>query len=332
MQSVFVVLALFMLLLSAGGLLKKTLYEFFPLLLYIRTNGEFRVFVIFSCIVCASYELEKLLAPKQLIEHSAKALFKRTAFVLASVACITIFLAKPFASLPSINASMPAQLKYLIDEISFMQSLFIAAACAFALSVLYLYSFLKKNKLYFLFAFITDVIINCWFMLPITGVSQTPVSKMQAIIERSPDRFPIPSLQNGIARNPLTPEEENLIGSWSWYSKEINHAVPIDYPSMLKSTKAYFDSVKQGAAKDRSLAFLKNHDGHIVLKRFSPSNFEMSLTISQPDTLVLLQNNFPGWQAWVNEKEATLSLNRNTFLQVPVDKNTKTVTFCFSPF
>jgi hypothetical protein len=155
---------------------------------------------------------------------------------------------------------------------------------------------------------------------------------MQAIIERSPERFPIPSIRNEKARKPLTPEEENLIGSWNWYSKEINYAIPIDYPSMLKSTKDYFDSIDQGAAKERSLAFLKNSDELIVLKHFGPSKLEMGVTISQPDTLVLLQNYFPGWQVWVNEKEATLSPYKNTFLQIPVDKNTKKVSFRFSPF
>jgi hypothetical protein len=100
---------------------------------------------------------------------------------------------------------------------------------------------------------------------------------------------------------------------------------------MLNSTKDYLDSADQNPINERALAFLKNNDGRIVLKRFSPTKFEFALTVANADTLVLLQNNFPGWRAWVNEKEATLSLYESTFLQVPVDEKTRKVSFYFSP-
>jgi hypothetical protein len=332
MQLTFVILLFFMLLLSAGGFVKKELYEFLPFLRYIRTNGEFRVFVIFSCIVCVSYEFEKLLAQKDFFDISAKRLFILTSAVLATTSCLTIIFMEPYIPLSASNASIVIHLKYLIDGISFTQSFFIAATGAFLLSLFYLYSFHKKNKLFFFVAFSTDIIINSWLLLPITGVSQYPVSKIHGIIERSPYRFPIPSLNDGKEKKkPLTQEEEKLIGNWNWYSKEIVYAIPIDYPSMLNSTKDYLDSADQNPINERALAFLKNNDGRIMLKRFSPTKFEFALAVANADTLVLLQNNFPGWRAWVNEKEATLSLYESTFLQVPVDEKTRKVSFYFSP-
>jgi hypothetical protein len=179
---------------------------------------------------------------------------------------------------------------------------------------------------------VLDVIINSWLLLPITGVSQTPTEKIQAVLNRQPEGFPPPPLRYIPEQKPLTPQEEKWIGNWNWYSKNIVYESKIDYPSKLKSTEAFFEAGDTAAVKNKPALFLKSGNGRMEWKRFGPTKMELATAIQAPDTIVLLQNYFPGWRIWVNEKVVPITRYQNAFLQVPVNETTKRVSFRFSPF
>jgi hypothetical protein len=329
LQTIFGICAIVMLLLSAGGAIKKNLYEALPLLQFIRTNGEFRVFVIFSCLLCIAPGLNDIILKKEQVIHAAGKWFRRTAVLVMAITFALLFFVKSDTSLFIANASIPARLKFIIDQISFAQTLFIAALVALFLSLFYARSLQKRRPLFFLLILVADVVFNSWLLLPVTGVSQTPVAGMQAIISKGTKGFP-QVLLDTITKKPVTPEEEKKIGNWNWYRKKINYAPAIDYPSMLKSTEAFLRSADTAAVQNKPFIFLKNGSGTIDLKRFTPNETIVAVTLNGPDTLVFLQNYYPGWKAWVAEKVVAPTRYLNNFMQVPVDVQTRQVRFRFS--
>jgi uncharacterized membrane protein YfhO len=68
------------------------------------------------------------------------------------------------------------------------------------------------------------------------------------------------------------------------------------------------------------------------LKQFSPTGLEILLDISQPDTLVVLQNYFPGWKAFVDEQKIYIKKYNDNFISIPVSENSKTVKLIFTVF
>lgn len=332
LQKLFLTIALFMMLLSAGGAIKKTIYEALPLLQYIRTNGEFRVFVIFSCLVCIAGDLNKIFLKKEPFLNTANKWFKSTTILLTVITVVLFFFTTWTISFDASAVSIPGRLKFILDHISFGQTLFVACIAALLLALLYRYSLQKKRPFYFLLVLVADVVLNSWLLLPVTGVSQTSVAAMQAIISRSPDGFPVAALQDATTKKPVTPEEEKKIGNWNWYSKKINYAPAIDYPSMLKSTEAYLRSADTAVVQNKPFVFLKSGNGTGVLQRFTPNEIIITVNANSADTLVLLQNYYPGWKVWVAEKVVAPSRYLNNFIQVPVNAQTTQVRFRFSIF
>jgi hypothetical protein len=331
LQVVFLIAGLVLLLLSAGGVVKQVLYSTIPLFQYIRTNGEFRIFGVFSFLVCASYEMNKLISNKEALSDVSK-LFKSVLVLAGITVLVGLFFIGAMPDVFAQRMPLPARLKAIIDQISFSQTLLIAAAVVCILSLLYVYALKKISIRYFIGIVVLDVIINSWLLLPITGVSQTPTEKIQAVLNRQPEGFPPPPLRYIPEQKPLPPQEEKWIGNWNWYSKNIVYESKIDYPSKLKSTEAFFEAGDTAAVKNKPALFLKSGNGRIEWKRFGPTKMELATAIQAPDTIVLLQNYFPGWRIWVNEKVVPITRYQNAFLQVPVNETTKRVSFRFSPF
>ncbi len=100
-QRLFLAAGAAMLLLSLGGPIKELLYPNLPLLKFIRTNGEFRVFALFSFIIVASFPF------KTWIEQGSSPVFRRILFAF-SVICIAVILWTALHPAGSILLHVPA--------------------------------------------------------------------------------------------------------------------------------------------------------------------------------------------------------------------------------
>jgi hypothetical protein len=131
-----------------------------------------------------------------------------------------------------------------------------------------------------------------------------------------------------MVRPPVSEADELRIGNWSWYDKKIVHK-RIEYPSALKSTEAFYNA-GDTLHMQKPFAFLKNNQGTITLEHFDPNTFLFSLKLGGDDTLVLMQNYYPGWKAFNNGSPALL--NYNGFIGVALSLNDSTVNFKFAPY
>jgi hypothetical protein len=322
-QYIFLFAGLVMLILSMGGIIKEIVYDHLPLFSWIRTNGEFRVFVIFSFLICASFELEKM----------NSILFKRLLLIVLIFsmvyATVLLFFTPGFNISLIINSSVDS-LKLFLDTISFTHSLMISMVVTAILAALYLYSAGRTKKMFLLLLF-ADILVYSWLLLPVTGVGKTSVTNIQTVIDKSPKGFPSPLINTAIKER-LNEEEKQLIVDWNWYNKEINH-LQTDYPSQLKSTLKFLGSKDTATIYNKPFIFFTSGitEGY-TLSKFSPGTLELHLDILQPDTMVVLQNYFPGWKAYVNGEKVLIEKYKENFISVPVSEVTKTLEFKFSIF
>ena len=327
LQVLLFISGLLLLILSLGGTIKQVLYEHLPMFSWIRTNGEFRVFAIFSFLVCASFHLENFFQRKTSSVNAFKKILVATSIISILGVIVLIFSGAPTFSFEFSGATLTQRIKNSIDKIEFEQSLFISFLITFILLALYLFA-LKRSNLLFLLVLLLDVLLSCWMLLPITGVGKASVAQIQSILQKSPTGFPSPLTQ---VNSHVSPQEQNLISNWAWYDKKINHA-KIDYPSELKSFENFSNSKDTALIRDKPFIFLKNAFNAVHLIDFKTTSFVVNVGLNTPDTLVFLQNYFPGWIATVNNEYVPVMRYLKTFMAVPLQQNSQTVRLDFYLF
>ncbi len=334
LQYIFLIAGALMLFISFGGHVKENIYTHLPLLKSVRTNGEFRVFAIFSFILCGSFELNQLFTNERLLVGKWKSLFKWLLIFSLLASFILVALSNPQNIISSGSASIIQTFKQIIDNITFPQAFLISFISVSLLSAIYLWSFshIYRSKKILIAIFLLDICLNCWLMLPITGVGKTSVKSIQQIITKSPKGFPFPQLNNNQTISKINEDETILIGNWSWYDKQIIHP-RIEYPSQLISTMQFYRTIAALSVWNKPFVFLKhNSQNHLTLTHFTPNSFSFNLEVPKSDTLIVLQNFFPGWVAKINNNVVPITKHCGTFISIPVNKGAKTASFQFFPF
>jgi hypothetical protein len=331
LQLLFLWASIPMIIISLGGEIKNYFYSHLPGFSYINTNGEFRVFIIFSLLFVCGFELNKILLTSSNGAVKLKKIFLWLMAISLLSAIITIPFVHNYSPVNSSGSGVTALIKLFIDNLSFADSILIATLVATFFSAAYYYIFkgVIKIKLFFLILVI-DLILNSWLLLPITGVNKTSVGKMQELLERSPRGFTAGQLFSNNQVN-LTEEEISLIHNWAWYDKKINSS-KIDYPSKFTATERFLESSDTTMIKNKQFVFAKNQSlKEIQIKRSGINSYEISFTSSINDTLVILQNKFKGWKITANNEQVQPLQVNHPFLAIPIHKNSYIIQINYAP-
>jgi hypothetical protein len=220
-------------------------------------------------------------------------------------------------------------IKMLLDSITLSHALLVSAFLCLIFCSLY-FIILKKYSIRLLNLFIlTDLIFYSWLLLPVTGVGQKSVAYVNDLLQQAPKGFPKPSLVYETPQVPVGTEDELRIGNWSWYDKRIVHK-RIEYPSALKSTEKLF-SIIDSSLLEKPFAYLKNKNGSLLLRDFAPNKITLDVILKQSDTLMILQNAYPGWNVIIDGKENLFASNNYPFLIIPLATADRSVMVVFCP-
>ncbi|WP_018611412.1 YfhO family protein [Segetibacter koreensis] len=332
--------AIVMLILSSGGYIKGVLYSCLPLLQYIRTNGEFRIFSILCFCCIAGFGLNELeINPGKIYVRYRSIIM---IFLVISLSVILFTSAKSFETLPhlfSINDRSPiTAIKAFITKLTFYNTLLISAVVQFIVVLLLLSA--KTNTKKIAFIIIADLVINSIAYLPFTGVGTVTLSKIQEAYNTSKKGVIIPPLVSVKNIDTFSGQKTGLVGSSSFYNKKIGITRLTDYPSYFSNTENYFKSGFADTINNLPYVFLKkniadhinteNHfDTPIAVDFFSPQKIHITVNVSQPDSLVFLQNHYKFWKAKVDGRPAPVNKSFITFMSVPVDKGRHLVEFYY---
>lgn len=329
-------------LLSSGGWAKIFAHHYLPYLGYVRLNGEFRIFAIIAFIIVASIELEKF--TKKQSPENFKYLKSSTYFIfiiLITSFCWALYkigigrdsIVFNFHEITSISG-FPGKAKYIVDAISFYDTIVIQGSFQVLLLGLIYKSIKSKNTRLLLCWLMIDIIVSSLFNVPYTGAGKTSVAHLQSVINHSPKGIPIPAL-HPILNNDTIPASDNaLLGNWSMYNKQPGTIKEMPYPIQLNNMRAFFDS---NSSKDsnhyfhKPFLFVMRGNAKVTILHYSPNKIEVKVITDTASKLVIQQNNYPYWKYQVNGEMHDVTPEGINFMAVPLKKGVNEVLLAFNP-
>lgn len=193
----------------------------------------------------------------------------------------------------------------------------------------------------------------------------------QTYLNIFPRKFPIPNTNAILTNEKNIPKELPFWKNTSMYNKQVSHegftpfifkdfkyltdTIPEFFEEMLKNPLVYlsssiysnndFETLSENNLADSSKVFLSHSDylllkesilpdtlvGSIHTSKFSPTHIEIECDLAHPSMVVLLQNNYYGWTAKVNQKKVPICKANFTTMAVPVSAGKSTVIFDYHP-
>lgn len=329
------------LLMSAEGFVKTYTHDYFPLIGFVRLNGEFRIFALMCFIIAGVITFDTL--------HASRAFnMKKNVLAVTMLQCITVLLTalslvKMFIDRESIffktgllqsDRAISSLLKQIIDHLSFYDTLFIQGIIQLILLLLLKKAFYKNSLKLIKQIVIADMIIATLLNVPFTGAGQASVAQLQSLLDRSPKGIVIPMLHPVINNDTLALGEQFLLGNWSMYNKQIGTISEVPYPIVLKNMRAYLDTLKKdpGAGYvDKPFLFITNTDAdsnNIKITAYSGHSLAATINTGISSSLIIQQNWYPYWE---DAEHHTLQKTGVNFMSVPLQKGRNQVSIDFRP-
>ncbi len=340
-QKFLLLTGLLFLLLSTGGIFKTFAYKFLPMIGYVRLNGEFRIFALLAFIIAAAIELDKFFLQNKKFGGSLKWLYYSVEIILMTAIVWGIY--KSYTGKESLlflsdkiglHNGIPDKLKFIVDSISFYDTIWMQGIIQLLLWWSIKYSLQKKNISLLTLIVATDLILASLFNIPFTGAGKASLSQVQQVLNKSPKGIPIPAL-HPINRNDTLPvSEKDLLGNWSMYNKQIGTLVEVPYPIQLKDTKLFFENKGKGLDYfNEPFLFLKDkkENNSVRINSFNPNKINIVLVADSNTLLVVQQNYYPHWYYKIRENKKPVEKEGLNYMRIPVDKGTSDVILSFEP-
>lgn len=335
-----IVCGLVMLILSTGGYIKGLFYSNLPLLKYIRTNGEFRIFCILCFSIVAGFGLNELkIKPNPLYYQFRKIILVLLSMSLAVFCFALIGSVNNVAKLFTVNIKEPATaIKIFLDNITFQNVILISATIQFIV-ILFLCK-VKTNTRKIAIIIAADLVINSIIYLPFTGVGTVTLSEIQKVYDSNEKGIIVPPLVALKSIDTFSVRIAGLVGSASFYNKKIGITRLTDYPSYFSTTKTFFKSSLADTVNNLPYVFLKKDvvgfltdphysDKSLTVNFFSPQKINIAVSVSEQDSLIFLQNYYKFWKVKVDSRNIPVSNSFITFMSVPLNKGRHSVEFYY---
>ena len=330
-------------LLSTGGIFKTIAYKLFPLIGYVRLNGEFRIFGILCFIIAATIEMNNFISQKKHFQGTVKWVFYLLKIILLT--CIILGLFKIFTLKDglffNINTIIAQQgkvlkLKAFIDAISFYDTLWIQGIIQL-LILLGLQQCIKSHNLNRIIQILViDMVIACLLNIPFTGVGKASVAQVQMVLNKSPKGIPIPTLKPIKDILSIPEKEQELTGDWSMYNKQIGVKTEVPYPIILKNMNAYFLSLEDKIEDnylDQPFIFIKDpvNKNNVIIQSFSPNKITVTANTDTSTKMVLQQNFYSHWFYNNGVSKTPVQQEGVNFMSASLVTGANKITFSFEP-
>lgn len=260
------------------------------------------------------------------------------------------------------------QVKAIKDNFSFFDLLFLNSFFVFLVLVFFYRTLIvKQAKEYFFLLILIDMFITAQGMLPLTYVRKSSPVVVQNILDQQPKGYPLPNPDISIKSysndgmnyfdqigclNPYNkrPGRSDYIISpanlstqeyfWDYITfREKIIQYPLAYFTdtvySIRDTAAFIESVslKKGAIAELLPAMnfidtLGNTDT-ILFKKFAPGSFTIETESSNQEFLVVLQNKYYNWAAYVNGEKTPIINTNLSFMGVVLPSGKNNVEFIY---
>ena len=352
----FWITGILFLILASDNIIHTYCFKYLPLFGYVRLNGEFRIFALFSFIISAANGLQYY----QAAEGSSK-IFKRICFLISIIiitvfvwACVKIFITKDsilFTSVSFDQFSLTGFFKPIADKLSFYDMLALQGIIQLPILLLIRKSVLQKKIRQLLLIVIADLCLATLLHLPFTGAGTKSAEEIQSLLNESPRGIPIPTLSPISLNNSGRSGIKAVLGSWSFYNKQPGTLSQASYPIEFKNEQDLFQQQVIRYLKDKPFLFFSSNlpdrktllqqttdsitiipDPKVELRFFSPTHIRARFTADKPGNLILLYQNYPHWECKLNDQRIIQDTYLNAFIKLQIKKpGTYTVDYTFNP-
>jgi len=312
------------------------------LLGYVRLNGEFTYFVILIILLLSAFTLQAFTSDKdfrEVLKRSSRLALLVFLSILI-MAMLLILLQRSSIMYHEISFdNFKTFIKSLLDNVSFADLLFFSALIQFltTASLARRYSHQKA-----FFALSSNMVIMTWLALPFTGLgmeSKKELSEKMTTVPRGLHAQELKPLSQTKFLDSSLENELWLLGS---YSKKIGYPTEERYPVQLNSVRKFFDDttlhhfINQQAfvflCEDTTLNSPTNHDSEFIkIAEFGPGHLKVTISNSHYHYFVLLQNDYPYWQVWVNGKKQSHFTTYKTFIGLVLAQGNQEILLKFDP-
>lgn len=361
-ENVFLLSCAFIMLGLAWGqffYLRQIAFYTLPLMKSFRHPALFRLFTIF-CLLILSAKSITIWQKNEFNNTVIKKIFYGFLIISISVAFVSIFFSKglfinnflSISNLKNLYLNPTFQIRYLIQF-----SLFTPLAIG-------MYFVIKKRNFKLLFAL---SVINLFFAtqlnMAVTIIGARSFADVEKTMNRNPVKFPLPNKES-ITANATNSTGENIItGSTILYTKKITRNDYYITPGNLINQENFYESkIKDSVFENLVLYFadtiikeekdivyfksktaiLKQLPNFSILPIDKDSNLaviyglganKMEATIknNHDGLLIYLQNNYKGWQAYIDDKKVEILPVNKTFMAIPTSKGTHKIRFKYMP-
>jgi len=247
-------------------------------------------------------------------------------FFILSWLCI-VGLLFHFDALKTISFS---SLVEAIKNISFSQTVFINAIIQlFLLGAIFYSALIKKYQLIKLF-FAADLIINTLLCTPYFVVSSYSLAQVNTILH-SEKGFPLQSEKLNQVAAIYTDEKFNSWNNINIFHKKVSGNESYRGPLVLKNFSSY---TNDSAAFNHTLIFAGNSslpgDDEVKLIMQRPTHVCVQVNVKEPTNITAMQNYFPGWKAYYNNKNVAFIKQSKPGLTINIPKGKGTIDFIYS--
>jgi len=333
-------------LLSTGGIFKTFAFQFIPFIGYVRLNGEFRIFGLLCFIIIGAMALNQFIEQKKSFSGVIKWIYYLVGVALMTFTIFGLYIAinskqSILVNISSINiqSGMTGKLKYLVDSITFYDTIFIQGFIQ--LFILFkIKQSIQLNKWDLLKNIVVaDMILACLLNIPFTGAGKASLGQVQSVINRSPKGIPIPILQPIKNIDTLSSEEEAMLGDWSFYNKQIGVTTQVSYPIVLKNMNEYFKNYKHFPNDNflnRPFIFIEAplsaiEAANLKIQSFNPNKIVVIAKVDSLTNIILQQNYYPHWFYQNGTIKRPIEKAGLSFMSAPATKGQNNISFTFEP-
>jgi len=322
--------AIIFLLISFGPILplRKAL-NILPGFSYFRNAAIIRFYFIFLLILFLGMALRN--TPWRNIFHLENGPYKRilkSSFLILGLLCL-IGLVVNFNVLKTFSSA-----SQIIKDISLPQSIFISAALQLLLLVLIFYCFSRKQYKLTKFFFGADLIINTLLCTPYFIVSSYSLPQVNRILN-SEKGFPMQHEKINNVAATYTDEKMNRWNNINTFNKKVSVDKSYIGPLLLNNFSSYIDdSIAAKSLFDHTLVYSGNDTSvnsegvKLIIQR--PTHIQAQISANDPKTFTAMQNYFPGWKAYYNNRPVEFIDANKPGLTIAVPEGTGMVDFIYS--
>lgn len=268
---------------------------------YFRNPAIFRLYfiisiILFIAILFRNKSFNELFTFKP--NHQAN-IIRYTLRTLIVVCLLTFLL-----HIKQVNNLSFSSLTAFIKNISPAQAILISSFIQLIiLVVLLLAAKMKKNGLIF-FLLTADLIINTLVCTPFFSVSSYSIPAVNQILQSNPG-FPVQHKTLDAVPTTYRDEKGNTWNNINVFSKQVSSNEAYRGPLTLKTFYLQgADSSQRKKMFEKKLVFADDDSASASIQLLiqKPAHIQASVNLTAPGTITVMQNYYPGWKAWYNNK------------------------------